>query len=116
MKIFNQTKNTLIAERAEMADTFISRMVGLLNRKTINDGEALIITRCQSIHMVFMRFAIDCVFSDPQNTVVGLVENIKPYRLSPIFWKASYCIELPVGAIKKSRISVGDSLKIDKSA
>ena len=115
MKIFNQSKDTLIADQAKLADTFVSRMVGLLNRSAIQESEALIITRCNSIHMFFMRFAIDAVFVDSENQVVGIVENIKPYRLSPIFWKAQCCIELPTGSIQKSRISVGDKLKIDKT-
>jgi len=115
VKISNLTKDTRIAEQAKIADTFVTRMIGLLGRNSLGEKEALIITRCQSIHMFFMRFAIDAIFVDPQDQVVGVIENIKPNRLSPVFWKASYCIELPVGAILKSRTSAGDHLKIDKS-
>ena len=98
-----------------MADSFLSRMVGLLNRSSLKSGEALVITQCQSIHMFFMRFAIDVIFVDADDCVVGLIKEIKPYRLSPIFWTSRYCIELPVGAIETAQVSFGDKLKIDKT-
>lgn len=87
-------------------------MRGLLNRESLCPDEALIITHCQSIHMFFMKFPIDVIFVDSDDWVVGLVLDIKPFCLSPIFWNASYAIELKVGMIEKSRTSVGDKLEI----
>ncbi|VAW19923.1 hypothetical protein MNBD_BACTEROID05-1229, partial [hydrothermal vent metagenome] len=90
-----------------------SRMVGLLNRQSLGEGEALIITQCNSIHMFFMRFAIDCIFVDVNDCVVGLVKNIKPWRLSAIYFKAKFVIETPVGVIEKTKSALGDTLCID---
>ena len=112
MKIFNLTRKTLIAENAQIADTFSSRMIGLLNRESLGPEEALVITECQSIHMVFMKFPIDVIFVDGSNQVVGLVKEIKPFCFSPIFFKASKAIELPVQSIEKSQTQFGDSLQI----
>ena len=102
-----------MAQQATMADTFFSRMAGLLNKKPLSSGEALIITRCQSIHMLFMRFAIDAVFVDKNNCVVGLVERIKPFQFSKIFLNASYVIELPEGSIARTKTAVGDHIEVD---
>ena len=110
MKIYNQTRNIPIADQASTADTFLSRMVGLLNRHALSDGEALVITRCNSIHMLFMKFPIDAVFIDQKNYVVGLVKNIKPFQLSRIFWSAVAVIELPAGTIEKTRCAMGDRI------
>jgi len=112
MKVRNVTKNTIIAGEAVVADSFLSRMVGLLDRRNLKEGEALIITRCRSIHMFFMKFSIDAIFVDNKDVVVGTVENIRPFCLSPFFWKASYVIELPAGVIMKSRTSLGDIVKV----
>lgn len=112
MRILNLTQDTAIAKHATIADSFFSHLVGLLNRSSLSDGEALIITQCKSIHMFFMRFAIDAIFVDKQNHVVGLVRNIKPFRMSPVFLKASFVIELPVGTIEKSNTSLGDLMKV----
>ena len=111
MKIINNSKNTVIADAARVADTWLSRMVGLLGRDNLPVGEALVITRCRSIHMFFMRFAIDVLFVDKSDRVVGLVENIQPFRLSPIFLSSSRAVELPAGTIAATRTSRGDQLE-----
>lgn len=108
----NATRSTVIAHQAHVADTFFSRMAGLLGRRSLPKKEALIITRCQSIHMFFMRFAIDAIFVDRNNQVVGLVQGIKPFRLSPIFFRASFVVELPEGSIVQSNTSLGDKIEI----
>ena len=111
MKIFNKSKNTVIAQDASVADTFWTRMKGLLGREEVFADEALVITNCRSIHMFFMRFAIDAIFVDDQDRVVGLVENIKPFRLSPIFFRSRYVIELKAGTIAVTKTSLGDQLE-----
>lgn len=110
LKIFNQTKNTYLAHHADVADTPKARMVGLLNRDNLPDGHALLITQCRSIHMFFMRFSIDAVFIDRRKSVVGVVENIKPFQMSPIFFRASSVIELPAGTVYKTGTTKGDQL------
>ncbi|VAX37455.1 hypothetical protein MNBD_UNCLBAC01-523 [hydrothermal vent metagenome] len=114
MKILNKTKKNIIAEQATVADTFISRMVGLLAHKSLLSNEALIITQCNSIHMFFMSFAIDVIFVNKRDEVVGLIRNIKPFRLSPIFWKSSYAIEVSVGVIDLSKTELGDVLELGR--
>ena len=112
MKIFNATKMTMIAEEAAVAKTFFSRLIGLTNRKSLKAGEALVITPCRSIHMFFMRFAIDVLFISADNRIVGLVKEIKPFNVSPIFFRASYCIEAPCGTIDKSKTSPDDLIEL----
>lgn len=111
MKVLNHTQNFLVADKVRVADSFLSRLVGLLDRKEILPGEALIITNCQQIHMFFMKFPIDVIFVDRSDIVVGLVENIQPFSMSPIFLQAQRAIELPPGAIAYSRTSLGDILQ-----
>ena len=113
MKIINKTENTTIADNATLADSFGSRMVGLLRHSTLNSGEGLIITKCNSIHMFFMKFPIDVIFLDKNNIVVGLVENILPNRLSRIYWKATTAIEVPVGVISASKTTLNNSIIIE---
>ncbi|MCK5178892.1 MAG: DUF192 domain-containing protein [Candidatus Omnitrophica bacterium] len=112
LSIINTTKNTVIAQKARIADTFFSRMVGLLNRSSLLKDEALIITCCQSIHMFFMRFAIDAIFVDKNNCVVGIVKGIKPFCLSRIFFRSSYVVETPEGIIVQTETSLGDKIEI----
>ena len=87
-------------------------MRGLLNRSSLHPFEGLVIERCKSIHMIFMRFAIDVVFIGKDNKVVGLVKNIKPFYLSSVFLNAEYAIEVPVGTIEQSKTEIGDLINI----
>ena len=112
MKILNKTQNTILASKAAVAKFFYQRMKGLLGRRSLSRGEALIIPRCQCIHMFFMRFGIDVLFIDKYENVVGLVEKIKPFQISPFFRKASYAIEGAEGMIKESQTQQGDQIKI----
>jgi len=114
VKVINQTKNTLICPKVEIADTIVSRLVGLLNRETLSEDEGLIITQCRCIHMFFMRFAIDALFVNKNNQVIGAVKNIKPFRLSPYFFTSSYVVELAVGAIEKSQTQRGDKISTEE--
>lgn len=114
MKIFNVTQHTVLAETAEMADTVVSRLKGLIGRRDIPSGHAMVITHCRSIHMFFMRFAIDVIFVDRKNTVVGLVENIQPFQVSPYFLRSAYVVELPPGAIRQSQTVKGDVLDLQQ--
>ena len=93
----------------------MSRMKGLLGRTALGEGEALVITQCNSIHMFFMRFAIDVIFVDRAWTIVGLVRNIRPFAVSPIFWKAAAAIELPSGIIDCQGIQLGHEVFLDKN-
>lgn len=112
MSIVNETRGSVIAGQVTVANTFLSRFVGLLNRNSLSGGEALIITGCTSIHMFFMKFPIDAVFVDRAYRVVGLAEHIKPFQLSKIFWNANFVIELPAGTIRTSQTRIGDTLGI----
>ncbi|CAN5350157.1 hypothetical protein BH11CYA1_BH11CYA1_13420 [soil metagenome] len=75
-------------------------------------GEGLLIRPCNSIHMFGMKYAIDCVFLDDSYTVVGLVENIAPGKMSKVFGPAKQCLELPAGVIALSSTEMGDLLTV----
>lgn len=112
MRIINLTRNTIVSDNAKIADTFFSRSKGLLGRESLDKDETLIITNCNSIHMFFMKFAIDVIFVDKKNRVVKLVENIKPWAITPIYFKANFVIEASLNTIKKSQTQLGDKLQI----
>ena len=112
MKIINLTKNTLLADEAKMANTFFTRLIGLLNRNSLRKGEALILTPSNCIHSLFMRFAIDVIFLDKIGKVVAVLPSFKPFRFSPIYFGASLTIELPEYTLQLTKTQPGDIIKI----
>ncbi len=112
MSIVNLTKETTLASYVEIADNPLKRMTGLLGRVSLEQGYALVITNCSSIHMLFMKFSIDVIFVDQNKRVVGLVKNIQPFKFSPVFWKSSCAIELPAGTIESTKTQIADQLSV----
>lgn len=113
MKIINISKNITLADNAQAANTFLKRLIGLLNRKSLRQGEALILAPSNCIHSLFMRFTIDALFLDKNGRVVGLLPSFKPFRLSPIYFNANTTIELPEGALQLTQTQPGDTIQIE---
>jgi len=112
VKIINITKGVVLAENAVCASTVFKRLKGLLGKKSLRDGEALVIKPCNSIHSFFMQFPIDVLFVDRSDKVVSAISSFAPARISKIYFHASYVIELPAGLIKATSSSPGDQLGI----
>lgn len=66
---------------AEVAETLLERMRGLIGRDGLGPGAGMLIPRCNCIHTCFMRFPIDATFLDKRGAVVKVVRNIRPWRL-----------------------------------
>ncbi len=81
----------------QVADRFWSRFRGLMLRKSLPDGEGLLLKGCGSIHCCFMRFAIDAVYLDRELNVIGW-ETVRPWHLGGRYPKASSVLELAAGA------------------
>lgn len=97
-----------------VADRMFARMQGLLGKSALDPGDGIFITPCNSIHMFFMRFAIDCVFVDKENRVVRIVDCIQPWRMAR-GGKGSYAVfELAAGAAQAHAIAVGDTLELQR--
>ncbi len=114
VQIVNQTRATTIADRAEVARSFTARGKGLLGRDSMPHGSGLVIYPESSIHMLFMRFAIDAIFVDAANRVVACAPNLAPWTgiagVAP--WRCRYVIELPDGTIAATQTQLADQLAL----
>ena len=99
-----------MASQAEKAETHWARLMGLMGRRTLPEGGALLITPCSSVQTSLMRFAIDVVFLDKDGQVVKIVPEMKPYRAALGGRGAHSALELPAGAAADHGITVGDRL------
>ena len=111
VKILNKSKNTILAGKAELAENIGARMKGLLGRRSLGQGEALVIRPCASIHTFGMRFTIDAVFFDKDNKAIAALHDLKPFRISGLYPKAKGVVEVPAGTLLGSQLAVGDELE-----
>jgi len=111
----NVTRGVRLTERGRVADTLLTRLVGLLRDKTLESGDGLWIVPCNSIHSIGMKFVFDAVFLDKNLRVVHLVHEMKPWRISKIVFSAHSVLELPAGLISQTATEMGDQFEMRKS-
>ncbi|MGE5379749.1 MAG: DUF192 domain-containing protein [Methylocystaceae bacterium] len=114
MQINNLSKATSLGTGIALADNFFTRLVGLLTRKRLLEGEGLLLTKTRAVHTWGMRFTIDCLFLDRQNQVVQTLPGLAPWRFSPVVRGACQVLELPSGTITRTATLAGDTLVIKK--
>ena len=109
-RLENRSRGTLLGDRIARAHRPWSRAVGLLGRRSLPEGQGLVLVPCTSIHMLFMRFPVDVLYVSKQDRVMKVVRDLRPFRFSGCLRGAHYTVELPVGTIDASGTEVGDQL------
>jgi uncharacterized protein len=112
VKAIDRTSGKELAPNLAMADTFFTRLKGLLGKNELPHGEGLWIKPCNSVHTFGMKFPIDVVFLDKDKRVVGLAKTLRPNRVSCRYSSASSVIELPVGTIDAANTVTGDLIEV----
>ena len=105
----NSRTRLVLAVEIEAAFDSKSRNRGLLGRPRLDDGSALILAPCSSIHTFFMRFAIDVLFVKKDGRVVKMYPALPAWRIA-FALGAFAAIELPAGTAAASETRSGDSV------
>ncbi len=109
----NQTRNTVLGESVEVADTSAKRRAGLLKHTRLDPGSGLWIVPCESVHTFFMKFPIDLIYLDKHRKVRKVRHAVPPWRLSACL-TAHSILEFPAGTAQESGTLPGDELSIEK--
>jgi uncharacterized membrane protein (UPF0127 family) len=110
LKIWNLTRQTVLAHSVEVADHGAARRKGLLGRKELPAGEGLWIVPCESVHTFWMRFPIDLVYLDRHKKVKKVRSGVPPWRISACF-SAHSVLEFASGTIHSTQTKPGDLLE-----
>jgi len=111
--VLHLANGEILSRKITIAGNYPDRLRGLLGRKEILADEALIIKPCCQIHTFFMRFSIDVIFLDRYGSVMHVMENMPPWRVSRLVPSARMAVELP-GGILQGRVAPGDILKLEE--
>jgi uncharacterized membrane protein (UPF0127 family) len=98
---------TVVCTQCRLATTPFVRMKGLLGRAGLDPGEGMLFRPAGSIHMLFMRFAIDAIFCDGDLVVIDVARGLQPWRMASRKG-AKVVIELADGAAEN--VAAGDRL------
>jgi uncharacterized membrane protein (UPF0127 family) len=101
----------VVVDRCVVADSPAARMKGLLGRSELRQGEGLLLRPASAVHTCFMRFPIDAVFLDGALRVVGISDELRPWRAASRRG-ARAVLELPAGESTRRGLEVGDQLSV----
>jgi uncharacterized membrane protein (UPF0127 family) len=87
---------------------------GLLGRSGLPEGEGVLLhDPSGTIHMFFMKFAIDAVFLTNDLRVVKVAANLKPWRLARA-GGARRILEIGAGEAARLGIQPGQQLRLEE--
>ncbi len=111
----NQTKGSMLAARVKVASSPWARFWGLMGKRGLDKDAAMLIDPCNSVHTMFMRFPIDVVYLSPENRVVKIASEMRPWRAS-IGRGAKRVLEMPAGAAAGQGLEAGDEISFEPVA
>lgn len=106
------TVGTVVCTRGFLANTFRTRLIGLLGRTSLDEDAGLLIRPSSGVHTFWMSFSIDIVSLDKHSKVIAVFENIGAGTTRGFNLRTRSVLELPVGKIRKCGIQAGDELAI----
>jgi uncharacterized protein len=117
MKIQSLKNQTWVAHQCFVANSFVTKLRGLIGTRSLPEGQGLLLTRCNDIHMWFMSIPIDVVFIQKQTDtlyrVTSVNSRVQPWKLLPIHdSQAHHTLELPLDTIQRCQLQRGDVLCI----
>lgn len=101
----------VLADQCVLADTFFTRLKGLLGKKSLSAGEALILIPCDMVHTLGMKFSIDAIFVNTQGVIIKIEDNLHPNRIAARVRNADYVIEMAAGKSSELNLVPGDILQ-----
>lgn len=113
VRVTNRTRGTVVGHSIRVAETGLTRIVGLLGERELMPGDGLLIVPSQGVHTWGMQFPIDVAILDGDWTVVAIRTSMYPFRMTRIFWNAAAVLELPAGTLKLTSTSIGDAIEFD---
>jgi uncharacterized protein len=112
--VYNKSRETFLAFRVRVADSILSRLIGLLGRRSLAPDSGVWIVPSNAVHTIGMLFSFDLVLIDKDFKVVGLRELVRPFTVTWPNHRAESVIELPAHSIFRSRTQIGDQLLIER--
>lgn len=114
-QIRNLRTGKVVAKQIWIANSFWTRFRGLLGRSNLAPSEGLWLKPCQQVHMLGMKFPLSVWFLDRKGQVCGLIDDLRPWKVSPRFSEAISVLEFPVGWGKATNTLLGDQLTWEDS-
>ena len=108
LRVVNVTRGTVLAERAELADSFVARLVGLMFSRVLPSGGGLVLRPGGAVHNFFVFQSIDVLHLADGGRVTHVIEPLRPFALGPLRVGGAATVELPPGVVRSTGTRPGD--------
>lgn len=115
MKTCRIFKNdALLFSEIQVADNFVTRLVGLLRTTELADNQGLLLKKCNQVHTFGMKFPIDVIFFSKDGKILHLEHHMRPGKVSPHVKNAYWVLELQSGSCQKYHLEVNQRLVVSQ--
>ena len=112
VQAWNATRGTPVAGKVELADSWWTRLRGMMGRPEPTEDEGLLLDPCRAVHMYWMNYPLDVAFLDPEGRVVAVYHELAPSRRSKRHAEANRALELKAGRLADTQTEVGDRIEL----
>ncbi len=110
--VWNVTRGDALARRVMLADTWWTRLRGMMGRPEPAADEGMLLAPCRSVHMYWMKYPLDIAFLAPDGRIVATYHGLAPSSRSKRHGDADRALELKAGTLAAKRAEVGDRLEL----
>lgn len=108
--VTNGTRGRSLGSRVGLADSWWSRLRGLVGSPPLAAGEGLLLVPCGAVHTFGVRYPMDVAFVDERGAVLAVYHRLAPGRWSRWHGRTAAALELPAGTLATTGTSPGDTL------
>ncbi len=99
----------MIGTDVHYADSWLSRLIGLMFHQALNKNQGLVLPKCKAIHTFFVSQALKVLVLDINKKLIDQFE-IKPSKISKYYRTAYYFIELSEKNVVYDQVETGDEI------
>lgn len=108
----NEERGTVLGDRVRVAESFWTRLRGLLGRPPLTDGEGLWIVPSRGVHMYGMKHPLDVALLDEERRVVETYPELAPWSRTRVHSDARTALEVAPGTLERTGTRPGDRLAV----
>lgn len=105
----------VICGKVKLANTFFTRLKGLMGQEKLDDGEGLLIIPCNQVHTFRMKFSIDIVTLGENDVIIYIDKDVKPGKIRKLVSEGKKVLELKSGAADSIGLNVGQIIEWRRS-
>ena len=110
LRVVNARADQELGNRVALANSWFTRLRGMIGAPAPQSGEGLLLTPCSSVHMYGMRFPLDVALLDRAGKVIAVYPSLPPGSRTRWYRDAVHALELPAGTLGRSGTILGDVL------